>query len=581
MSLKYSNTKSFIIQSFILAAVLCSPSAGSDIIKQVADGVTLTQITSDNAAAPLLTNVLSIDMGNKDLQLRAVLGKDVILTDDIYKGKENVASMVERTNAIAGINADFFAMEWGGDPLGVCIINGELISEPARNRAAMAITKDNKVFFDIPTPSASLTCSDGTSIKLDGINKPRASGQLIAYTSAFGAKVQTKFAVTYVRCTSTDLPISASKPVKLTVTEIFQGIVDGDIQPGTVLLQGGGEVAKNLNERVKVGDVLTARFDINSPSGYDWSTVDQSISGGPWLVKDGVEFVDGEAEGFGSDMTVTSHPRTAIGLTADNKLLMVTVDGRQVISKGLNMADLATCMRKLGAVTAINLDGGGSTTLSIRGFVVNSPSGGVERYVADGLLLFSKKKEAESIKDPGITGIGDAIVAGDTANLSAVIGADKTPVTDKDLSKVIWGSKSGMGFVDQTGRYYPRKIKVGDVCYAYGPGVAKKRVRIFAGPTSQITAKLTPDANDKLKALLEITSTDKLDNPTADRPILLNIKGGIADTGALTTDDKGKYNIIITWDASATEQSVEVKIDDITATTTPIVVNNTSLVIVK
>ncbi len=569
--MKTSRLKSYIAIIPGLIALLCSHSYALDTIKQVTDGVTLTQTTNDNLSYPLLTNTLSIDLNKPDLKVKAALGKDAIFTEDVYKGRENIAAMVERRNAIAGVNADFFPMEWGGDPLGVCIVDGELVSEPGNNRVAIAITKDRKVIFDIPTCNGSLAFADGTTVKLDGINKPRGTGQLVAYTSTFGLKVQSKFAVTYVRCTTTDLPVAANKPVKLTVTELLPGILDADIQPGTVILAGGGESAKLIKDNIKVGDVLTMRFDLSSPSGCDWSTVDQAVGGGPWLVKDGIESVDGDAEGFGADIVKSTHPRTAVGITADNRLLLVTVDGRQDLSKGLNLADMASQMRNLGAVNAINLDGGGSTTLSIRGFVVNSPSGGTERYVANGLLLFSDKTEPPTTEILGITGIGDTIIAGDFAHLTPVMGPDSNPIPEADLSKVIWGSKSGMGFIDQMGRYAPTKTKTGAICASYGALVTKRTIKIDAGPADRLTVKLTPDAVDTTKAMLKITSIDKLGNPTADRPITLNITGGTVDTGILQTDKDGKYTATIIWTPDAVEQSVEVTIDKTTVTTRPVV----------
>jgi len=569
--LKISRYKSYIVVIFSILAFSCSHSYALDIVKQVTDGVTLTQTTNDNPSYPLLTNTLSINLAQPDLKVKAALGKDAIYTDDLYKGRENVAAMVERKNAIAGINADFFPMEWGGDPLGVCIVDGELVSEPAGNRAAIAFTRDRKVIFDIPTCIGSLVRADGSTVKLDGINKPRGTGQVIAYTSAFGVKIQSKFAATYARCTSADLPVAANKPVKLTVTEILPDILDVDIQPDTVLIAGGGESAKLIKDGIKVGDTLTMRFDLSSPSGCDWSTVDQAVGGGPWLVKDGIESIDGDAEGFGADIVKATHPRTAIGITADNRLLMVTVDGRQDISKGLSLADMASQMRRLGAVTAINLDGGGSTTLSIRGFVVNSPSGGTERYVADGLLLFSDKTEPPTTDSLGIAGIGDTIIAGEFAHLTPVLGPDSNPIPEADLNKVIWGSKSGMGFVDQMGRYSPTKTKTGAICASYGALVTKRTIKIDAGPADKLTLKLTPDATDTTRAMLKITSIDKLGNPTADRPITLTITGGTADTGTLLTDTDGKYATTITWAPDAIEQAVEVTIDKTKATTKPVV----------
>ena len=100
----------------------------------------------------------------------------------------------------------------------------------------------------------------------------------------------------------------------------------------------------------------------------DWFAlgVQQIIGGGPRLVRDGEVHITGEAERFQRDVLEGRAPRTALGFTADHKLLLVTVNGRQPgVSVGMTLTELAELMLELGAVNAMNLDGGGSTTMVI------------------------------------------------------------------------------------------------------------------------------------------------------------------------------------------------------------------------
>jgi hypothetical protein len=83
------------------------------------------------------------------------------------------------------------------------------------------------------------------------------------------------------------------------------------------------------------------------------------------------------------------HPRTAVAVTARGTLLFVTLDGRQARSKGMRLDELARELVALGATEAVNLDGGGSTTMVVNGVVRNSPADGYERAVSDALLIFS------------------------------------------------------------------------------------------------------------------------------------------------------------------------------------------------
>ena len=88
-----------------------------------------------------------------------------------------------------------------------------------------------------------------------------------------------------------------------------------------------------------------------------------------------VLLVDGEAEPVVKDRFNTNrHPRTAVGRRSDGTVLLVVADGRNSAAAGLSMVELQQVMVALGCRDAINLDGGGSTTMVVRGAVVNHPS---------------------------------------------------------------------------------------------------------------------------------------------------------------------------------------------------------------
>ena len=99
-----------------------------------------------------------------------------------------------------------------------------------------------------------------------------------------------------------------------------------------------------------------------------WTDISQAIGGGPWLVHEGRTAVDGEQEGFSAASFVNQrHPRTAAGVTFSGTLVLATVDGRQAFSRGASLTEMASIMLKYGAVEAINLDGGGSTSMVVNG----------------------------------------------------------------------------------------------------------------------------------------------------------------------------------------------------------------------
>jgi len=116
--------------------------------------------------------------------------------------------------------------------------------------------------------------------------------------------------------------------------------------------------------------------------------VEQALAAGPALVIDGNVDVHTDSEIFFDTPIPNIHPRTAAGINADGDLLLMIVDGRQASSRGVNLIELAGMMLDVGAVRAINLDGGGSTAMVVGDSLLNRPVGtGKERPVATAIVV--------------------------------------------------------------------------------------------------------------------------------------------------------------------------------------------------
>lgn len=140
------------------------------------------------------------------------------------------------------------------------------------------------------------------------------------------------------------------------------------------------------------------------PVAYNdsWSDVNHALGGGPNIVTNGAIDVKLSAEGFDSSYA-NKNPRTAVGFTSANKLIMVIVDGRTSAGVGMTLDELAQFMIWLGCTKAMNLDGGGSSTMWVQNTgVVNTPSDGTERSVASALGVWSAP--CEFIVDNGTSG---------------------------------------------------------------------------------------------------------------------------------------------------------------------------------
>ena len=177
----------------------------------------------------------------------------------------------------------------------------------------------------------------------------------------------------------------------------------GDLKGSTTIPADGfvisavGKAREWLKENVRKGSPLKFSWRLNSIElGQDqkWQGANTILGGGPQLIKDGKIAITNAQEKITPAFVNDGHPRTAIAKLSSGKILLVTIDGRQPgESIGMSLTMLADLLMEFGAVDAMNLDGGGSTTMVIHNKVVNRPSDQTgERPVGDAILVFPKPK---------------------------------------------------------------------------------------------------------------------------------------------------------------------------------------------
>lgn len=305
------------------------------------------------------------------LKINPAVGTEVklALAQNRVFGSESVSTLSEKLGAVAAVNGAFFSGD--GRPMGIVAIDGELISEPYAGRTALGIGPQGMVMERVHW-DAQVLSGEGTPLfDLAGINRPRLADELIVYTSHYGAR------------TGTNTHGLEAIVVGGTVTALQIG--NSSIPADGFVLSGHG-VSRDYLAKLQVGDEVNVDFRLTPP----WleQGITQIIGGGPRLVRDGKLALNGEEELFRSDVLQGRAPRTAIGITKDGQLLLVTVNGRQPnISVGMTLAELGRLLIDLGAVQGMNLDGGGSTTMVIHDLVLNLPSDGRERPVSNAILV--------------------------------------------------------------------------------------------------------------------------------------------------------------------------------------------------
>ena len=312
-------------------------------INEVADGIYHIKLTKYYNGRPVKLNV--VEMNSKvafDFEVKPATASTTLAN------KRTLRTIAQKTNSIVAINGGFFKPQ-SGIPLGTLMINQKIYTGPIYDRVALGIFEDG---YDVDRVrlNAQIT-GNNTTLKIDNINQPRMlSSYILAYTRDWGSYT----------------PVSPQNGVQLQI--VGNKIVKASANP--VLIPENGMVLVGPKE--KLGKLFGAdEVDIKISTNPKWENVKHIISGGPYLVKNGEVFVDITAQKLNA--IGGRNPRTAIGYTKDNDLILITADGREGSSIGMTLSELGYFMKSLGCINAINLDGGGSSVMYVNGQIVNHP----------------------------------------------------------------------------------------------------------------------------------------------------------------------------------------------------------------
>ena len=320
------------------------------------------------------------------------------LSNGRIPGRERVSSIARRARAVAATNGGFFSP--GGDPVGAVVGDGRMSSEPVNGRSAILIPRSRSARPEVARlrfrGSATV---DGRTRMLDGVDRVRGR---IPGCGGSGGDRPTQRPSTYLTCRDPselimfDRSFGSRTPAAAGGLEavVRRGAVTAVRRGGSTriptsgyVLSGSGDAAGYLRAAARPGAPASVRADpAPGRRSEDYSAV---VGVGPRLLRQGRVTLTAVVERFVPSFFAQRAPRTLAGVGAGGRLLLVTVDGRRPSwSAGLTLLEAARTMRALGAREAVNLDGGGSTTMAIRGKLVNRPSDpGGERPVGDALLV--------------------------------------------------------------------------------------------------------------------------------------------------------------------------------------------------
>lgn len=371
--------KTSVLISVYLWTIFLSLSIYAQNFKTVQDGIEYAEMTRKIEDQSVKMNLLRLDLTKVRL--------DVVHAMDSAIGTETVSSMAKRYGAYAAINAGFFRLDYSifaGDSAGVLAINNEFYSESYNGRVSLMIANNSdRTRVSIERANINDVIEVG-KISFDaGRNRERKENDLVLFSSNFNS-------TTLTDGNGIEFLIKNRR-----ITEIFDQKGSNKIPSGGYILSASGKMREELLELLQVGTKINHFVKQTSPtdskSGTLFGIVEDIVGGVPQLIKDGIIRITWEEEETSKSFVETRHPRTAVAKLKGGKFLMVTVDGRSEESGGIGLEDLAKILLELGATDAMNLDGGGSTTMFLDGKVVNKPSDKEgERKVSDAILVFPR-----------------------------------------------------------------------------------------------------------------------------------------------------------------------------------------------
>ncbi len=291
---RLSTLLALLVSATLLAVQPAGQTTTLGPAERVADGVELYRLDDPNLLSPpgpVSVQALRLDAG----KVRIEMG----LAEDRLPARETVRGMAARHNALAAVNAGFFALA-DGAPAGFLKRRGKVEGRARRPRGAVAFTER----------------SGRVRLLFDRVSVVLSPKKKIEYQPRLGT------------------------------------------------------------------------------SAKDWGRAGSAVGGAGLLMLNGSTLTEWADEQLSAGFDTTRHPRTLIGVDAQDAIWLVTIDGRQpALSLGMSFTELQGLSRRLGLRSSLNLDGGGSTTMVVRGNVVNHPSDQTgPRKVSDAILVFARKR---------------------------------------------------------------------------------------------------------------------------------------------------------------------------------------------
>lgn len=523
----------------------------------VGPGVTYTKIRI--ASLPLNMDLLTVDLKNPFIKLESVKG-----TEKLDGGREVLSSMIKRhtsTNhsVVGGVNADFFDLSTGR-PINIQVENGEVLRGPI-SLSTIGFDVNNKPMLNRVQLGGKLIAKD-TAVTIGGVNTTRGTDKMILYNSYMGATTNTNAYGTEALVH----PVGnwlVNDTVVCVIDTIVSGVGKMPLSAGKAVLSGHGVMDAFLKTRVSKGD--TVKVYVGVTPGL--AKLKEMLGGYPKIVSDGVNYADqGYREEGGPDHTYNKEPRTAAGFSKDStKLYLFIADGRNPgVTVGVTLPQLADIMLQVGVYQGLNFDGGGSSEMMVRGSIMNVPSDGSERPLANSLLVISTAPN-DVLNSVIISPKRKQVFRGDKAKFSAV-GNDKyyNPIA-LDASKVAYSCDPKIGTIDNTGLFTAANLNTGSGYVYMNYETYKDSALVTFKPIGKIAVSPRSFSTDTVKTValkLQAYDTDNVQQAITFNDIKWSYSdaqvGSVDINGVFKGKKEGKTKLIA--DYSGIKDTIDVSV---------------------
>jgi hypothetical protein len=367
----------FLWPLFLISTAVLAGTPDSVITADLMPGVTRLVVQREG---PNVLNVLIVDLRAESLRVESFRPMGLVPTS-------RQASLNDRRghSVVGAINADFFNLN--GWPVGNQVVNGEFALGIRSGRSHLLIDERGRPHIARVDFDGWLRTRDGKQYEIAGVNDVHQNNAIILHTSFSDTTMNSGGPGKFFPLRLIDAMWLAGDTVRMVVDERSSRTLRDMAKREATLWIGAGSTVWGAREDLRSGDTILIYLGFRPFQKKIVAAV-----GGMGMIVSAGKFVDDSvnvSERASLSFLKSRHPRTFAGFDRDTtRLFFCTVDGRQPTSVGMSFREMADFLLSLGVSDALNFDGGGSTTMVIRGSIVNSPSDRTgERPVANSLQL--------------------------------------------------------------------------------------------------------------------------------------------------------------------------------------------------